>query len=723
MRKIRKYICLILIGIFFSFIYTLLANGFATISVSNTGSVSFNVGDTVVRPGNSHRIRVAADVSGTLDVSVENGYRLKSAPFVYPPLAEGVIYGFAIEAVVDDLAEQDTDTNYQSPIPEVPNVVTAPQSIPEEPNVVTVPQSIPEEPNVVTAPQPIPEAAKVVTVPKDMALIPSGTNEGVDPDFGPYRISTAGFYMDKTEISGELWESVYNWALAHGYRFDNAGDSKDANHPVHSISYYDCVKWCNARSEKDGLQPVYYLQGKVFRQGKERSDLSIYLDAKMSCNGYRLPTRRQWEYAARGGKSSMRFPWGNNISWEDANYRATEYWERSALLLATSDATLLSTGVPLMEDPNSYDRQIITGKEILARMTDKKRALEALSKCKYGQIYDEPPFDRDVFCPEYYSSQMPFTIEGTRLNPNGFGLYNMVGNVAEWLHSASHNGVNKISSAVIGGSWLAPGYKCRFGKVDIVDKTCASFEIGFRTIRPLGDVGNDEDGSITVEADVYHRDYDKRLSEKNLTMPSLTTFSWVTVFTDTGHERRDFTDEQIAQKEWSLPDEIIRLIGPTEEIEIYGDTPSSNNGNPAIPNNGSPLNNYKFASCIVPPDKADIVFYISKYKIHDMGDRLFANYGDLKMTLLNRTGKTIESCHVNVMVNPYSSQCLEFKDIPPNGEEVCLMILLENEIETVKKDMGMYFWMNSIIIDGKECYSTPDCPTYGYLRFNEKLSN
>ncbi|HOY56683.1 MAG TPA: SUMF1/EgtB/PvdO family nonheme iron enzyme [Verrucomicrobiota bacterium] len=29
--------------------------------------------------------------------------------------------------------------------------------------------------------------------------------------------------------------------------------------PVTAVSWYDCVKWCNARSEKNGLVPVYYL--------------------------------------------------------------------------------------------------------------------------------------------------------------------------------------------------------------------------------------------------------------------------------------------------------------------------------------------------------------------------------------------------------------------------------------------------------------------------------
>ena len=152
--------------------------------------------------------------------------------------------------------------------------------------------------------------------PAGMVLIPGGTNAGTDPDFGAYSLTVDSFYMDKYEVTKALWDEVYAWAIANGYSFDYAGSGKAANHPVHSVNWYDVVKWCNARSQKEGRQPVYTVSGATYKGGRSNDVVQT------SAAGYRLPTDVEWEYAARGAAIGRRFPWSDSdeIQHARANY-------------------------------------------------------------------------------------------------------------------------------------------------------------------------------------------------------------------------------------------------------------------------------------------------------------------------------------------------------------------------------------------------------------------
>jgi formylglycine-generating enzyme len=215
--------------------------------------------------------------------------------------------------------------------------------------------------------------------PSGMALIPAGVftmGNTLEHDYVaiPISVYVSAFYIDTNLVTYSQWLGVYSWATSHGYGFRYTGLGKETNHPVQKVNWYDCVKWSNARSAQAGLTPVYYTDAGLTQVYTNGETDAVY--PNWAAKGYRLPTEAEWEKAARGGLSNLRFPWGNTIDWSHANYDS--FWQN---------------GAPFY----NYDLAPTAG-------------------------YD----------PAFIVGLSPYTSPVGYFAPNGYGLYDMAGNVSQW---------------------------------------------------------------------------------------------------------------------------------------------------------------------------------------------------------------------------------------------------------------------------------------------------
>ena len=252
-------------------------------------------------------------------------------------------------------------------------------------------------------------------------------------------VVNGGFTIATAETTYELWYDVLTWAVDHGYAFENLGIEGSrgvegdipvtADLPVTNVSWRDVIVWMNALSEMGGLDPVYRTEEDVVIRSSENTVGSVVDGALMTDrNGYRLPVDGEWEMAARWTDST-----------EDMIPSGGRYWTPGSFASGSTD---------------SYDNQVVTN--------------------VYGWFF--------------YSTGYPGGVKSVQpiaeKTPNTLGLYDMSGNVSEWMYTTFDDGT-QLERSVRGGSYYQGAGYLQVGYIDSRVVNFVSTSIGFRIAQSI----------------------------------------------------------------------------------------------------------------------------------------------------------------------------------------------------------------------------------------------
>ncbi|MEI7685355.1 MAG: formylglycine-generating enzyme family protein [Planctomycetota bacterium] len=132
------------------------------------------------------------------------------------------------------------------------------------------------------------------------------------------------YWIGKYEVTQGEWKAVTGSNPASFRDGKNAAAKglDTSRHPVETVTWFECLDFCNRLSEKEGLKPYYGIN--VIERNRENKQISKAEIEILGGDGYHLPTPTEWAHANRAG-SVVQYFFGDRLAdmdaygWHDSN--------------------------------------------------------------------------------------------------------------------------------------------------------------------------------------------------------------------------------------------------------------------------------------------------------------------------------------------------------------------------------------------------------------------